>query len=41
MGMLTEKKAGGGLDAGGLAGMLKREADGFDLGTRWATWPRD
>ena len=32
MGMLGKKKAGGGLDAGGLAGMLKGEADGFDLG---------
>ena len=32
MGMLGKKKAGGGLDAGGLAGLLKGEADGFDLG---------
>lgn len=32
MGMLAKKKAGGGLDAGGLAGMLQGEADGFDLG---------
>lgn len=32
MGMLGKKKAGGGLDAGGLAGMLQGEADGFDLG---------
>ncbi len=32
MGMLGKKKAGGGLDAGGLAGMLQGEAGGFDLG---------
>lgn len=32
MGMLSKKKAGGGIDAGGLAGMLKSESDGFDLG---------
>ena len=32
MGMLGKKAAGGSLDAGGLAGMLKQESDGFDLG---------
>ena len=32
MGMLGKKKAAGGLDAGGLAGMLKDESDGFNLG---------
>jgi hypothetical protein len=32
MGMLGKKKAEGSLDPGGLAGMLKGEADGLDLG---------
>jgi hypothetical protein len=31
MGMLGQKKASGDLDAGGLAGMLQGEADGFDV----------
>ncbi len=32
MGMLGKKASGGGLDAGGLSGLLKGESDGLDLG---------